>query len=341
MDGTIDRADDVAGLCTRYLPLARRLAKRFSRRAPQWWHDEFESEAAFVLLAAARRWNPAVSRFEPHATALMYCRLISTWRAMKKSWRLPQCQMHDLFDAAGPVREPISDSDEAFEAMVGQLPPPPPDARLPDLPGRARSEGSRRGTRPLSAIVEPRAPGSARRATGDRGGTVMRDSPHDSRPLYELLIEPLRERARELGYALGVHGTLRYDIDLIACPWTEEAVPAHELAEALLLVAGRVNGTAFMTPAEGKDRYHLAGRPGNKPHGRLGWCFHLGSGPYIDLSVMPRTDPPRTTWIMRGDDSRFMDDMDGRQPPRWFGKIGMTQVFEHGKERHGDAPDRA
>lgn len=158
----------------------------------------------------------------------------------------------------------------------------------------------------------------------------------EARRLYELLIESLRVRARELGYALAVHGSLSRDIDLIAVPWTGEAVDAHELAQELLLVAGRANGVAFMKPVEGKDRYHRAGCPGFKPHGRLSWCFHLGSGPYIDLAVMPRTEPAYTTWVMRSGDSPFWDDRDGHRPPRWFGKIGTTQVFEHGREQHGD-----
>lgn len=117
----------------------------------------------------------------------------------------------------------------------------------------------------------------------------MKTCDHDSRPLYEKLIGPLRDKARELGYAIGVHGTLKRDIDLIACPWVAEAVDARTLAEALLEVAALHNGgTAFLLPKE-DDGYFWAGCPGGKPHGRLCWTFHLGGGPYIDLSVMPRT----------------------------------------------------
>ncbi|MCE9566374.1 MAG: hypothetical protein K8U57_30490 [Planctomycetes bacterium] len=110
--------------------------------------------------------------------------------------------------------------------------------------------------------------------------------------MYKLLIGPLREKARALGYALAVHGTLMRDIDLIACPWTDDAVEAKTLAEELRKVAEKVNpvGVAFC-----KDRMHADnpqffddGCPGMKPHGRLAWSFHLGGGPYIDLSVMPR-----------------------------------------------------
>lgn len=159
----------------------------------------------------------------------------------------------------------------------------------------------------------------------------MKPCDWDSRPLYEQLIEPLREKARALGYALAVHGTLKRDIDLVACPWTDEAVPAHELAEALLLVTAEVHGLAFMTPAEGNDRYHRAGCPGNKPHGRLTWCWHLGGGPYVDLSVMPRTDPAHRTWVMRTDalgvQMDLFRDYDQPELERQFWQIGTTHAF--------------
>lgn len=110
----------------------------------------------------------------------------------------------------------------------------------------------------------------------------------DAKPIYEKIIEPIREKARELGYAIGVHGTLRRDIDLIACPWGDQAVDAKTLAEAVRLVALEVYGAAYMIPPENTDPFHIEGCPGMKPHGRLSWCFHMGGGPYIDLAVMPR-----------------------------------------------------
>ena len=115
----------------------------------------------------------------------------------------------------------------------------------------------------------------------------MKPCSHDSHAVFNRLIEPLRETAHKLGYALAVHGSLVRDIDLIACPWTRDAVPANELAEAIGRKAEEVIGTAFLLPHE-TDDYFLAGCPGAKAHQRLGWTFHLGGGPYIDLAVMPR-----------------------------------------------------
>lgn len=110
------------------------------------------------------------------------------------------------------------------------------------------------------------------------------------RQKYELLIEPMRQDARRLGYALAVHGSLARDIDLVAIPWTGEAVSARALAETLGRTIERINGVAYRKENEDTE-YFLRGTPGAKPHGRLGWVWHLG-GTYIDLAVMPRTDPP-------------------------------------------------
>jgi len=122
----------------------------------------------------------------------------------------------------------------------------------------------------------------------------MKPVAHNSRPYYNKLIGPLREKARELGYALAVHGTLKRDIDLIACPWTHEAEHPFILARELRKVAEAVVGYAQPALHERSD-WHEMGMPGStKPHGRLCWTFLLKRNlpshkcPYIDLSVMPR-----------------------------------------------------
>lgn len=108
------------------------------------------------------------------------------------------------------------------------------------------------------------------------------------RALFDKLIGPLREVARAHGYALAVHGSLARDIDLIACPWTREAVEAHVLVIALgEKIRGLNGGVGFQLRSE-NSAWFLAGCPGMKAHQRLSWVWHLGGGPYIDLSVMPR-----------------------------------------------------
>lgn len=97
---------------------------------------------------------------------------------------------------------------------------------------------------------------------------------------YTALIEPLRKVARRLGYALAVHGSLAKDIDLIAVPWTNEAVDAEVLVVAFTNLVRAFNGLGN----------HQGGEHDLKPHGRRAWVISLPGGTYIDLSVMPKID---------------------------------------------------
>lgn len=109
-----------------------------------------------------------------------------------------------------------------------------------------------------------------------------------SRPVaYLVVLGRMADVARQLGYTLAIHGSMQRDCDVVAVPWTGEAVSQRELAEALIDVSG-----GFLDPLEADDEYFRRGCPGGKPHGRLCWSIHLGGGPYIDLSVMPPRSPP-------------------------------------------------
>lgn len=107
--------------------------------------------------------------------------------------------------------------------------------------------------------------------------------------VYSALLPRLQEVAREHGYALGVHGSMATDLDLIAVPWTEEATDGETLVRALAAIVGA-----------SVDMPGLP-NPGKKPHGREAWTLLFDSleyggfglsGPYIDLSVMPRSTQP-------------------------------------------------
>lgn len=83
----------------------------------------------------------------------------------------------------------------------------------------------------------------------------------------------LRDIARELGYALAVHGSVARDFDLLAVPWIEQAAAPATLAEAIRAEVGGL----FL------DSDNL---PHRKPHRRVAYLIHLGGGPYIDLSIV-------------------------------------------------------
>lgn len=95
------------------------------------------------------------------------------------------------------------------------------------------------------------------------------------------VIDEIRAIAREHGYAVGVHGSLRRqrDIDLVAAPWTKNAHSYRTLIRAV----GKL--PYLDRPKHDVDTV--------KPHGRLAAVFLIRHPArdcprYVDLSVMPR-----------------------------------------------------
>ncbi len=121
---------------------------------------------------------------------------------------------------------------------------------------------------------------------------------------YALIIPGLMKAGREVGYSIAVHGSLMRDLDIIAVPWTEEAVSAERLILHLMAaVDGRLrNGGSRKTKEDLTEEWAVshASKPSVKPHGRLAWSIHVGhEGLYLDISVMPlaampNADLPRT-----------------------------------------------
>lgn len=123
-------------------------------------------------------------------------------------------------------------------------------------------------------------------------------------PGYVALLPWLIDIARAHGYALGVHGSLRTDLDLIAAPWMSDAKPADVLIAAICAaVGGVVQQRPPPCPAcaagrttsakNGRPCTHIDPNPSLRPHGRLAYAIHFEhGGPYIDISVMPRVVLP-------------------------------------------------
>jgi hypothetical protein len=116
-----------------------------------------------------------------------------------------------------------------------------------------------------------------------------RPAPHAAmtKEYWDILQKPLRHVARRCGYALAVHGSLGYDIDLIAVPWRDSAIQAENLVEHIRAAAAEIIGTCLIRE---RDKGHV---PEKKPCGRLAWSLYLVPddpgflGPYLDLSVFP------------------------------------------------------
>lgn len=100
---------------------------------------------------------------------------------------------------------------------------------------------------------------------------------------YVSMLPVLIRAAAAHGYALAIHGSLTRDLDLIAVPWTDEADGPEQLVQAIIEAAG-----GYLVERPKSDHFPGVRDPAQKPHGRLAWSIHLGGGPYLDLSVMPR-----------------------------------------------------
>ena len=106
--------------------------------------------------------------------------------------------------------------------------------------------------------------------------------------VFAAALPTLRDVAKAHGYALAVHGSMHRDLDLIACPWVEDAAEPQVLADAL---REAVKGRFTWQNRSFED-------PSPRPHGRLAYAFYLDreswqgqDGPFIDLSIMPRLVP--------------------------------------------------
>lgn len=114
----------------------------------------------------------------------------------------------------------------------------------------------------------------------------MSDKNHDFGSLvciYSQILPRIRAAAKELGYAIAIHGTMTRDLDLIAVPWIEDAA---EPAALVKMIAESVSG--YIIGDRTDERGHVSEHPHEQPHGRMSWNICWGGKAFIDLSVMPR-----------------------------------------------------
>lgn len=67
----------------------------------------------------------------------------------------------------------------------------------------------------------------------------------DMEAFYWSRLPAIRGAARELGYAIGVHGSCRRDFDLMAMPWREDASSKDELAKAIQNAACGISSDSY------------------------------------------------------------------------------------------------
>jgi hypothetical protein len=98
---------------------------------------------------------------------------------------------------------------------------------------------------------------------------------------YACMWDDFRNAAMDCGWALGLHGSLANDMDIMAMPWTNDAKPVEEMIAAL---------SACFGDTIWKD-HHM--RPfTDKPHGRVTYTLTIFADFYIDISIMASTPRP-------------------------------------------------
>ncbi|CAA2962497.1 Hypothetical predicted protein [Olea europaea subsp. europaea] len=101
------------------------------------------------------------------------------------------------------------------------------------------------------------------------------------------ILDLARPAARTVGYAIGLHGSLERDVDLIAVPWTEDAADELAVVSAIQQAITDNLGQCYRSHPSQVDE---------KPHGRRAWILYFqgavetenGAYPFVDLSVLPR-----------------------------------------------------
>ncbi len=92
---------------------------------------------------------------------------------------------------------------------------------------------------------------------------------------YASIWEDLRQAAMDCGWALGLHGSLAKDMDIMAMPWTEEARPVEEMIKAL---------SACFTESRFAD-HHIVPHA-TKPNGRIVYTMTIWADFYLDINVI-------------------------------------------------------
>jgi hypothetical protein len=90
---------------------------------------------------------------------------------------------------------------------------------------------------------------------------IVIKSIEEMKTFYETILPELRTIAKEHGYALGLHGSLTRDLDLIAVPWIENYSDKEDLARDIQKTA------CGFTMSE----YNWE----QKPHSRMATCFPI------------------------------------------------------------------
>lgn len=121
-----------------------------------------------------------------------------------------------------------------------------------------------------------------KRAEASQFRWVHVNSHDELEAFYRRILPAVRTAARECGYALAAHGSMRRDLDLIAAPWSDGCTDRDTLAAALHEAACGTKSTAYVWEAKPCGRY-AASFPVCWTGDKLPALPNMG---HIDLSVV-------------------------------------------------------
>lgn len=99
-------------------------------------------------------------------------------------------------------------------------------------------------------------------------------STHGKAVFYAAIYGDLRDKALECGWALGLHGSLNSDMDIMAMPWTKDATDAESMIANLYKC---FDNDSWSLPVK-----HV----GEKPNGRVVYTISIWEDFYLDINII-------------------------------------------------------
>ena len=93
---------------------------------------------------------------------------------------------------------------------------------------------------------------------------------------YAAMWDDFRQAAMDKGWALGLHGSLASDMDIMAMPWIENASPVEEMIEALEDCLTQPDSDLWMPTQKHIDQ----------PNNRIVYTICIFGDFYLDLNVI-------------------------------------------------------
>ena len=113
---------------------------------------------------------------------------------------------------------------------------------------------------------------------------------------YATIYDELKKVAMDCGWALGLHGSLANDMDIMAMPWTEDAKPVEEMIRALSNI---FEDNPF------KDLHTIPYY--EKPNNRVVYTISIWDDWYLDINVIDTSKAEESKEPVIGDVVKITD----------------------------------